>query len=990
MAFVKAYFPRIQKLLRIATAYFSLKGYRMALPYLPTERRVQLRILVGKRDGYLVERTVLEDLRAELERGVKLASLYEAVFDLYQRMRAGELTIGDARQMERPFHCKFYLSDATSVFHGSANFSGNGLQDQAEQLTYSTDKKLLEDWTEWFEEVAAGATDLQAELRKLLADWLEMATPFQIYLRALELLLAPTRELNHKAGAHTPVPYQRALAAWAVRQLVAHRGAVLVVATGLGKTVIGAEAVGQLWRAGHIDRVLVLAPPPVHDSWEKQLKGRGLQDPQHYVQFGIKALFRVNPAPRGQAARLLTELEQAGPTTLLLIDEAHEYRNQQQATQAKLHNKAKKRNQNSSGSLVFDRLLPALAAGAHVLLLTGSAYGTSRLNLSSLLRLLPPTAPEMPPNPIQLLPADPTGPQPWVAMGAAEFGNLPVVAVFTYPHALYLTLQQQPLLPSAGSEEATSPYLPFAHGPGYLPLGINSTTLYYAPPCWEEIQSVFDRGCFAQQRPITTEGYTDETGPLIGKTDVLAKQGLAAWLSSPAALIAAIRYNLATADSERSQMGLAFSESDLHHVATAQPSKGQLLLWAEQTPPPLLNGSAGGKKTKKKSGVSYGTPLRMMQEERERQLAPILALLTAPDLLDAKLDALCRLLHELCVISKGQAIIFVRQHLTAVYLEQKLRAVFKSRPRIACMVDVQGGLKSAAERLRIREKFAPLAHDLEGRAYYHILICTDADSLGVNLQDASNVVNYDWPNSADGLVQRLGRILRPAPYAGRVPQVFTFAPECLRPPREATVTSRIVRSITHQYDRLLRRHAASAQLLGFPVLGTDDASHIPLNTGVDATALADKLSETTMGLSTAANNWVPHIETLEKHRAMLSQLPVKAMHTARLWPENYPRIVVLLHYEKGTATVVYDLATDLLHKTLPDLTILNLLRAEPDEEAAGVNLPRIMHYADIATKRWCERENIKPNRIKRLAALYLHPAHQAEDFDYLLKVDPLP
>ena len=113
----------------------------------------------------------------------------------------------------------------------------------------------------------------------------------------------------------------------------------------------------------------------------------------------------------------------------------------------------------------------------------------------------------------------------------------------------------------------------------------------------------------------------------------------------------------------------------------------------------------------------------MAREERERQLGPILTKLTAAELVDAKLAALCKLLHDLCVIGQGQAIVFVRQHLTAVYLEQKLRAVFKSRsgPRVACMVDSQGGLKSAAERLNIREQFAPLAHNLAGPAYYHIL-----------------------------------------------------------------------------------------------------------------------------------------------------------------------------------------------------------------------------------------------------------------------------
>ncbi len=990
MAFVRAYFPRVQQSLRIATAYFSFKGYRMAWSSLPVGRRVQLQILVGKRDGYELQHTVLEDLRAELVRGVKLGSLYDAVVDLYQRMKAGELTIRDARQMERPFHCKFYLSDAASVFHGSANFSANGLQGQAEQLTYSTDQQVVADWTAWFEKVAAGALDLEVELRQLLADWLAMARPFHVYLRALDWLLSPTRELNLATGAHAPVPYQRALAAWAARQLVAYRGAVLLVSTGLGKTVIEAEAVGQLWRAGLLERVLVLAPPSVQEAWDKQLKGRGLQAGRHQVQFGIKLLFRQNTAPKGQAAKLLEELQNAGPTTLILIDEAHEYRNQQQATQNKLPNNTKKRQPESSGSLVFDRLTPALNAGAQVLLLTGSAYGTNRLNLSSLLRLLPPTAPPAPAatdSPPLALEPTPTGPQQWDANSPAAFGNLPVVTVFTYPHALYLTQQAQALLNDAEAPAGNKyPYLPFAHGPGYLPLGLYSTQLYYEPPGWTEIVAVFDGGCFAQQYPITTEGYSDDLGPLIGKTDSFHNQALAAWLSSPAALYDALAHNLATEGPETNQANLFPLPVPEASTPVAEKAE-QLSIWEVDASAAEAADKKATRKGKKLVGGSYKKAFRLGREERHKQLAPIQQMLAASDLEDPKLIALRKLISELCVNTKGQAIIFVRQRLTAHYLHQRLTAAFKVvRLKVGCMVDKHGMLKSAAERQRIREEFAPLAHGLAGPARYKVLVCTDADSLGVNLQDADNVINYDWPDSADGLIQRLGRVLRPAPYAERTPHMYTFVPECLRPPQALLPTSRTIKDIARQYNRLLRRHLASTELNGFPVLGTDDDPRIALNVKVDAEALSRKLDETTHGLSTATNSWALHIETLEKCRAILNQLPTTVLHSARLWPETFPRVVVLVLGPMGAVPIVYDIETDQVQK-MHDLPVLNLLRADAPEEPAGVNLPRIMRYADLATKRWCEEQksHVKPNSLQRLAAMYLHPAHQAEDFDYLLK-----
>ncbi len=189
-----------------------------------------------------------------------------------------------------------------------------------------------------------------------------------------------------------------------------------------------------------------------------------------------------------------------------------------------------------------------------------------------------------------------------------------------------------------------------------------------------------------------------------------------------------------------------------------------------------------------------------------------------------------------------------------------------------------------------------------------------------------------------------------------------------------------------QYDRLLRRHLAATELLGFPVLSTGSDPLIPLAVEIDATALATKLAEETDGLSTVANSWVSHLETLDKHRHLLKKLSSRPIHSTRLWFEVYPRIIVLIrHPSKGIVPIVYDLLTaELRH--MHDLPILNLMQADRSEKPAGVNLPRIMHYADVATKSWCKQHKVKPSTTKRLLALYLHPQQQAENFDYLLKV----
>ncbi|HEX8674938.1 MAG TPA: hypothetical protein VF710_23765 [Longimicrobium sp.] len=120
--FVRAYFPESQTI-RIASAYFSLTGYKIGR--LHTDPSIQFHILVGKEDGTSVKKAVLDEIGTELQ-GCE-EDLWKAVADLVERMEAGRFKIRDARSMRVPFHCKFYICDQKAVWHGSANFSKNGL-----------------------------------------------------------------------------------------------------------------------------------------------------------------------------------------------------------------------------------------------------------------------------------------------------------------------------------------------------------------------------------------------------------------------------------------------------------------------------------------------------------------------------------------------------------------------------------------------------------------------------------------------------------------------------------------------------------------------------------------------------------------------------------------------------------------------------------------------------------------------------------------------
>src|SRR5215211_8380601 len=104
LAFLQTYFPSAQTI-RIASAYFSLTGYKIGREL--ASPNAHFHVLVGREDGTNVRRAVIEEIYAEL-RSFE-TNLWEAVADLVVKMRAGQFTIRDARSMEVPFHCKFYI-----------------------------------------------------------------------------------------------------------------------------------------------------------------------------------------------------------------------------------------------------------------------------------------------------------------------------------------------------------------------------------------------------------------------------------------------------------------------------------------------------------------------------------------------------------------------------------------------------------------------------------------------------------------------------------------------------------------------------------------------------------------------------------------------------------------------------------------------------------------------------------------------------------------
>ncbi len=127
---------------------------------------------------------------------------------------------------------------------------------------------------------------------------------------------------------------------------------------------------------------------------------------------------------------------------------------------------------------------------------------------------------------------------------------------------------------------------------------------------------------------------------------------------------------------------------------------------------------------------------------------------------DDKLQALIKLLKTDPVLKTNKVIIFSEFADTARYLKKQLQAA-----SIEGVEQIDSGTKG--DRSTIIRRFAPYYNDssssqlkTNGSKEIRILISTDILSEGLNLQDATRLINYDLHWNPVRLMQRIGRVDR--------------------------------------------------------------------------------------------------------------------------------------------------------------------------------------------------------------------------------------
>ena len=374
----------------ILVGYFYYSGYIQLSENLKDK---QIRILVGLDVDLQISKHIreVEAIRSGLvSRSIIKEEYYKQFVSIFNesdfldtaekleqfKMFYGKILDGtlEIRKTLEPCHSKMYLFAYNDLVNeggelpgvlitGSSNLSYQGLKGRLElnarfndKQDYDEGKKLFDEL--WDSSVAIVSKDnLDEWNNKVMARiWYDkIYSPYLMYIRVLkEYFNIPTSNNiltphDITEGRYANLRYQTDAVQMALNALNNHNGAIVADVVGLGKSVI-ASTIARNLRL----RTIIVCPPHLYKQWE------GYRD-----EFGFTA--SVFSAGKIEDAVLHYQvLVKDGEQFLIIIDEAHRFRNEYTQDYALLHN---------------------LCSGNKVLLLTATPFNNQPADIYALIKL---------------------------------------------------------------------------------------------------------------------------------------------------------------------------------------------------------------------------------------------------------------------------------------------------------------------------------------------------------------------------------------------------------------------------------------------------------------------------------------------------------------------------------------------------------------------------------------------------------------------------
>lgn len=328
----------------IATGYFEI-GALLELDG-QWQKLEKVRILMGDETTQRTKKAILSAIKSQAKshldqsiEAIKADNPFLAgVPAILEAIKTGQIECRIYNKTK--FHAKAYITHAkmeiigAQALVGSSNFTKPGLTQNVELNIQVQSSREVTQLQEWFETHWEQAVDISEEIINLISRHTHEFTPFDIYSKSLfeffrghELTAGEWDESGSKMF-HSLGRYQQE-AYWAMMKIAGrHGGAFLCDGVGLGKTFVGLMLIERLIIHEN-KRVVLFAPKGAKDGvwiphlrkWLPHIGGvSGGADFSNLAVFSHTDLTREGEFP--ERFRRIAEL-----SDVVIIDEAHHFRN---------------------------------------------------------------------------------------------------------------------------------------------------------------------------------------------------------------------------------------------------------------------------------------------------------------------------------------------------------------------------------------------------------------------------------------------------------------------------------------------------------------------------------------------------------------------------------------------------------------------------------------------------------------------------------------
>jgi superfamily II DNA or RNA helicase len=328
----------------IASGFFEI-GALLALDG-KWQKLERIRILMGDQATARTRQAILEGLRRQVR---------ESLDDSLEREKEGNDFLTGARAVvqalkdgkiqcrvyaKRKFHAKAYITHprveviGSVALVGSSNFTVPGLTENVElniQIRAPGDVERLQ---EWYEQHWQEAEEVTADVIKVIERHIYEYTPFEVYAKALQELFEhhTPSEAEWENGAskmYSVLDHYQKEGYHALLNIARqHNGAFLCDGVGLGKTFVGLMLIERLVMHDK-KRVVLLVPKSGRVAvWERSIRRYLPHLLNGFLPFKIYNHTDLMRGPSNDGRDFPAEFEQIKEQAeVILIDEAHHFRN---------------------------------------------------------------------------------------------------------------------------------------------------------------------------------------------------------------------------------------------------------------------------------------------------------------------------------------------------------------------------------------------------------------------------------------------------------------------------------------------------------------------------------------------------------------------------------------------------------------------------------------------------------------------------------------